>query len=105
MIVISAFNRANGNDAEFSSFRESSSIEYSADCLWGLENHGVDETGNLDADKSKEEGRKKIRDIHFVCLKNRNGGQYDTHFRYFAEYDYFAPFEEEKNERTLSYTI
>ena len=93
VIVISAFNRANGNDAEFSSFRESSSIEYSADCLWALQRR---DDGD-DADNSKFT---EPRPMELKCLKNRNGAPYTVQFDYYAAHDYFEPCEEKKR---LSY--
>ena len=41
LLVISSFNRENYyQPVSFSSFKESGAIEYSADCIWGLENYG-----------------------------------------------------------------
>lgn len=89
VIVISAFNRANGNDAEFSSFRESSSIEYSADCLWALQYR--DDGDDEDNSKATEP-----RPMELKCLKNRNGAPYTVQFDYYAAYDYFVPCEAKK---------
>lgn len=93
VIAISAFNRENGNDAKFSSFRESSSIEYSADCLWALQRRD----GGDDADNSKFT---EPRPMELKCLKNRNGAPYTVQFDYYAAHDYFEPCEEKKR---LSY--
>ena len=90
VIVISAFNRANGNDAEFSSFRESSSIEYSADCLWALQYRDEDDD---DEDNSKVT---EPRPMELKCLKNRNGAPYTVQFDYYAAYDYFVPCDKKK---------
>lgn len=90
VIAISAFNRANGNDAEFSSFRESSSIEYSADCLWALQYRDEDDD---DEDNSKVT---EPRPMELKCLKNRNGAPYTVQFDYYAAYDYFVPCEAKK---------
>ena len=95
LIVISSFNRENYfQPVSFSSFKESGAIEYSADCIWGLENHGVDAEGKLDKEEVIKMSKEKVRRIKFSCLKNRNGGQYDCFFRYHAAHDYFEPFEE-----------
>ena len=80
VILISAFNRANGNDANFTSFRESSAIEYSADVIWALQLKG-----------GEEEKKNNPRPIEFRCLKNRNGAIYDCYFNYFCANDCFIP--------------
>ena len=96
LLVISAFNRENYyQKVSFSSFKESGAIEYSADVIWGLENHGVDAEGKLDKDEVIKMSKEKVRRIKFSCLKNRNGGAYECFFRYYAAYDYFEPCEEE----------
>ena len=97
LLVISAFNRENYyQKVSFSSFKESGAIEYSADVIWGLENHGVDAEGKLDRDEVIKMSREKVRRIKFSCLKNRNGGAYECFFRYHAAYDYFEVFEDEE---------
>lgn len=96
LLVISAFNRENYyQKVSFSSFKESGAIEYSADVIWGLENHGIDAEGKLDKDEVIKMSREKVRRIKFSCLKNRNGGQYECFFRYHAAYDYFESLQEE----------
>ena len=88
VIVISAFNRANANDAEFSSFRESSAIEYSADVLLALQRR---DEGEADNSKVPEP-----RPMELKCLKNRFGAPYTVQFSYYAAHDYFEPCEEKK---------
>ena len=96
LLVISAFNRENYyQKVSFSSFKESGAIEYSADVIWGLENHSVDAEGKLDKDEVIKMSREKVRRIKFSCLKNRNGGAYECFFRYHAAYDYFESCENE----------
>ena len=98
LLVISSFNRENYyQKVSFSSFKESGAIEYSADVIWGLENHGVDAEGKLDKDEVIKMSREKVRRIKFSCLKNRNGGAYECFFRYHAAYDYFEVYEGEEN--------
>ena len=97
LLVISSFNRENYyQKVSFSSFKESGAIEYSADVIWGLENHGVDAEGKLDKDEVIKMSREKVRRIKFSCLKNRNGGAYECFFRYHAAYDYFEVCEDEE---------
>ena len=104
LIVISSFNRENYfQPVSFSSFKESGAIEYSADCIWGLENHGVDAEGKLDKEEVIKMSREKVRKIKFSCLKNRNGGQYDCFFRYYAAYDYFEACEESESRGSRRY--
>ena len=87
VVAVSAFNRANGNNAEFSSFRESSAIEYSADCVWALQRRDDDEDDVSHADP---------RPMELRCLKNRFGAPYTVEFDYYAAHDYFEPSEERK---------
>ena len=95
LLVISAFNRENYyQKVSFSSFKESGAIEYSADVIWGLENHGVDAEGKLDKEEVIKMSKEKVRKIKFSCLKNRNGGAYECFFRYHAAYDYFEALKE-----------
>ena len=95
--MISSFNRENYyQPVSFSSFKESGAIEYSADCIWGLENYGVDAEGKLDKGEVIKMSKEKVRKVKFSCLKNRNGGAYECFFRYHAAYDYFEVCKEEE---------
>ena len=97
LLVISSFNRENYyQPVSFSSFKESGAIEYSADCIWGLENYGVDAEGKLDKGEVIKMSKEKVRKVKFSCLKNRNGGSYECFFRYHAAYDYFEACKEEE---------
>lgn len=99
VIVISSFNRENyRRPVSFEAFKESGAIEYSADCVWGLENYGVDGEGKYSADEAAKESRNSVRKVKFTCLKNRNGGQYDCYFKYHAAHDCFEPLEKEKQD-------
>lgn len=76
-IVISSLNREAcklGGDGLFN-FKESGSIEYSADVTWQLVRDG--EVDNP-------------RRVKLKCAKNRNGSIYDVDFDYFADSDYFC---------------
>ena len=97
LVVISSFNRENyWQPVSFSSFKESGAIEYSSDVIWGLENHGMDAEGRPDRSAVMKMSKAKIREIKFSCLKNRNGGVYETFFHYYAMYDYFEVRENEE---------
>lgn len=93
VIAISSFNRENYNSTvSFSSFKESGAIEYTADCVIGLELSAIrelpqgkndeNERRNL-INRAKEEIPRKIR---LVILKNRNGSSYAE-----LNYDYQPP--------------
>lgn len=86
LIIISAFNRASGQDAKFESFRESSAIEYSADVVWALQLYGVDNQEN-----KREKLKSNPRPMAFRCLKNRNGGVYEVYFNYYPAGEFFKP--------------
>ena len=98
VIVISSLNRANYlTPIDFSSFKESGGIEYTADVIWGLQlNVMNDELFDKDAKlKAKREMVKEAkvanpREIELVCLKNRYGvSSYSCNFKYYARFDYF----------------
>ena len=98
VIVISSLNRANYlTPIDFSSFKESGGIEYTADVIWGLQlNVMNDELFDRDAKpKAKREMVKEAkvanpREIELVCLKNRYGvSSYSCNFKYYARFDYF----------------
>ena len=100
VLVISSLNRANYlTPIDFSSFKESGGIEYTADVIWGLQLSVMnDELFDKDAKlKVKRETIKEAkaahpRDIELVCLKNRYGvSSYSCSFKYYARYDYFVP--------------
>ncbi len=80
VVAISSFNRDSYvTKVDLSAFKESGAIEYTSDCIIGLQPQGM-ETG--DSDKVRAENRKRIkackesnfREIEAVVLKNRNGG-------------------------------
>ena len=102
IMVISSFNRQNYLEVvDFTSFKESGGIEYTADVVWGLQLSVVHEDT---FEKSSKISKKRElfakakasspREIELVCLKNRFGiSNYVCKFDYFAEYDYFVPVE------------
>lgn len=81
LIVISSLNRESnkyGGNSLFS-FKESGSIEYSADTVWTLT-------------YDKPEGQETLpRYVELQCAKNRNGATYKVGFDYYAQSDYFCP--------------
>ena len=98
-IVISSFNRANyWQPVSFESFKESGGIEYSADCVLGLETF-VKVEGNLTGDNYRNARKQAItatykqdtRTVKLSCLKNRNGSAFDIFFDYHCKFDCFKP--------------
>ncbi len=101
VFVISSLNRANySNQIDFESFKESGAIEYTADCVWGLQ---LEILNNPDFQKAKPNKRRKLlqqakaadngspRQIELVCLKNRFGiSSYSTYFDYYPAEDTFT---------------
>lgn len=83
VVAISALNRASySTGITMESFRESSTIEYSADLLLGLQPEGMGEhMAKVSEGKRMGEARreldsfkkKAVRDCELVVLKNRNG--------------------------------
>ena len=87
-IVISSINRANYHtEISFESFKETGSIEYSADVIWGLQLL-LDKRTPADAEKAKKEIPRKIQ---LKCLKNRFGSNFDIGFFYYPNADVFQP--------------
>ena len=104
LIVISSFNRESYvKAASFSSFKESGSIEYSADVIWGLENYVDGANGENDMERAAKMSREKVRQIKFSCLKNRNGGLYECKFSYHAAHDYFEDYKEKAARRSYEH--
>lgn len=99
MLVISSFNRANYNkQSDFTSFKESGKIEYSADVIWALQ---LAEVSNIDYEKASEDEKRKLyqkaksenpRKVELVVLKNRFGEIGNKfEFTYYPKYDLFLP--------------
>jgi|GEM_PF-1199372 len=99
-IVISSFNRTNYNQSvSFESFKESGGIEYSADVVWALQLHIMNQIksgADISQTRKKIDEAKKQqpRHIHLKCLKNRQGSNYDCYFNYFSAHDLFTPCDE-----------
>ena len=111
-IVISSFNRTNYNQSvSFESFKESGSIEFTADVVWGLQLNVMnefkkrsDDLSGVIREKVEEAKRQQPRQVQLKCLKNRQGTNYDCYFKYYSAHDYFEPckesdFEENKTSR------
>lgn len=99
IIIISSVNRANYlTPIDFESLKESGSIEFTCDVVWGLQLQCLNE--DLFASKEKiKEKRKRIKDakaenprkIELCCLKNRYGiANYSCYFNYYPANDLFA---------------
>lgn len=111
MIVISSFNRTNyTSPVDYESFKETGSIEYTADVLWGMQPQIVATNGLfLSDDKAKRNKREEIdkatraipRLLMLKNLKNRYGQKnYSCGFIYDPRFDYFKPdlnFKEKEN--------
>ncbi len=100
VIAISSINRSNYmQPIDFESFKESGSIEYSADAVWGLQLQIINDPAFIQA-KGPAQKRKMIamakaacpRQVEFVCLKNRYGiASYSCGFLYYPQFDLFTP--------------
>lgn len=95
-IVVSSFNRTNYlSSVSFESFKESGSIEYTADVVWGLQLNIMNKI-NVSAGITKtrqqiDAAKKEVpREIQLRCLKNRTGANYECYFKYFAANDCFV---------------
>lgn len=104
VFVVSSFNRGNYlTPIDFESFKESGGIEYTSDCVWGLQLAAIHDD-LFKGDEKKEIAKKRERmaqakdeiprKIELVCLKNRFGrSRYSCNFRYYPQFDLFEPAE------------
>lgn len=100
IFAICSLNRQNYMvPIDFEAFKESGGIEYTADCVWGLQLQCIhDDIFNKDGkikekrEKIKEAKAKIPRQIELVVLKNRYGRtSYSLQFEYNPVYDTFIP--------------
>ena len=107
-IIISSFNRDNYyKHVSFESFKESGNIEYTADVIWALQMYIVNliKIGTSSSNIRRIVDNAKLsqpRAIHFKCLKNRQGNNYDCYFYYFSAHDFFSPCSEADLKKSLS---
>ena len=81
LFVLSALNRANYlSPIDFESFKESGSLEYDADVVFGLQYQLIENDSFMNCasvDKKRkmlsDEKEKDLRKVELVCLKNRFG--------------------------------
>ena len=100
VFVISSLNRANYLvPVSFESLKESGSIEYSADVIYGLQLRCINDSLFSKEGKLKEK-RERIRqaktanprEIELLCLKNRYGvSSFSCYFNYYPANDLFIP--------------
>ena len=99
LIAISSINRCNYMlPIDFESFKESGSIEYSADVVWGLQLQILNDPAFIAA--KKVDVRRKLianakaaspRKVELVCLKNRYGiASFSCGFNYYPQFDLFT---------------
>lgn len=83
LLINSSLNRAAyDSKVALDSFKESGGLEYTSDCLIGLE---FQNRKNLD-----EERAKNPREVEAIILKNRNGeAGRNIKFNYYAAFNYF----------------
>lgn len=96
VLLISSFNRENYlSPVSFSSFKESGAIEYSSDCVIGLQLKAIHEAQEVKKVSGKtailnEAKARNPRVIELVILKNRNGKAFDTlDLEFYPKYNHF----------------
>lgn len=96
LILISSLNRASKQDNGiiFSSFKESGSIEFTADFLLAIE--PAIEGDETFAEAERREREKTCRAMQLRCLKSREDSLYKVFFQYHANRDCFVPCAEDK---------
>ena len=88
VLIASSLNRTSYKDkVDINSFKESGGIEYTSDCLLGLQYQNMED---LDVERAKNP-----REIEVIILKNRHGetGK-SVKFNYYAAYNYIEESEE-----------
>ena len=92
VIVVSSLNRQSYREkVSFEGLKESGTIEYSADCVLGMQYTAI-ENAPKDADKKalmEEEAKKSTREVCLTVLKNRYGSNFKIYFAYTPHADYF----------------
>ena len=103
IIAISSFNRESYTEpVTMASFKESGAVEYSSDCLIGLQYYGMDYEGTENKNKHLERVRQlfdeqnekgkagRPQDLQVKILKNRKGYKEKcVKFAYYPRYSYF----------------
>lgn len=99
IFVISSVNRSNYlTPIDFESLKESGGIEFTADCIWGLQLACLNEE-LFDKKENIKKKRARIREakaenprhIELVCLKNRYGiSSFKNLFKYYPANDLFV---------------
>lgn len=101
MFVISSFNRESYLlPCDRTSFKESGTLEYSANVMWGLQLQAITKYEYKKLDETKQKVKKRTiinkaldespRKLKLVCLKNRFGKSYfETDLIYYKNCDYF----------------
>ena len=102
ILLVSAFNRASYNkESGLDSFRDSSTIEYTADVLISLQHEKLDGVTEDKKDKvnTNQEQQKDNRELTLKVLKNRNGRITDVkNITFYAKYNFmhFKEYEGQK---------
>lgn len=100
IFVVSSVNRANYlTPIDFESLKESGSVEYTADVIWGLQLQCLsedlfDKSQSIKAkrERVKEAKAEMPRKIELSCLKNRYGvASFSCFFDYYPANDLFVP--------------
>lgn len=102
LFVISSLNRSSYRQKlDYDAFKETGSIEYSADTLIGMQFRAVRNASPKKGYDIDKERSKTPRELEFVVLKQRYGqAGISVDFDYFAEFDCFADAGKYKDEET-----
>lgn len=114
VFLISALNRGGYyNSVGFESLKESGSIEYTADVVWGLQPDCISEKTSLFNSAAKHEEKKdeidkamkkNPRTIELKCQKNRNGAmKFNCKFAYYPACDLYVEEPDEAEEPEIIY--
>ena len=102
IVVVSSLNRGSYlTPTNFTAFKESGGIEYTADVIWGMQlaclNDPLFLKGNNEerGEYVNQEKDRPERHIQLRCLKNRYGRCYSAFFEYVPAYDYYEEITEE----------
>ena len=90
----------------FESLKESGGIEYTSDCVLGLQLYCLDDPSTLKDQTRRQEAIDRAKDarpriLTLKCLKNRNGPLYQTPFLYYPDLDLYLQADEVKIRKFL----
>lgn len=105
IIAISSMNREYYKQpVTFEALKESGAIEYTSDCIWGLQLYCLDSSELPSKDPQRQTAINQAKDaiprvLTLKCLKNRNGPLYQVPFLYYPDKDHYIGVDDAEAQR------